>query len=370
MCYKAPGPRCSAWAKTKLDEANGVSLNYGDEDVYKAQKEAIVKAELDFDATPAGHKYLKMRIAQKMDSTGEYAERLKNGIALRKMQLAAIKSTDEGDNFNHGKEAPFHTTVPHHEDMATPRQGWLYGKVAPELEEYDKAADNAMRVLNPDEKTAVYWATSDGSSYLNSKLAKKGTPDAGDDKWTWEKQKNSYVRDDYKPTFVKEKVRALNSAFRNHRLSEPAHLYRGINDCSLPDQILHYSHSDEESKANALAYLQERYPVGEEVKINEYMSTTADPGTANRFVNYRTPIILEIQTKAAIPVGKMSAWKNAEREYLVNKGGKYKVEGIYEDVPYIVPITGPESWETDNVTVVRLIEIEPEAKDPSKTASE
>lgn len=353
MCYKSPGPRCSAWAKKRLDEAKRKSTTWGDQESYDKRKEALRQAKLDCDATPAGQKYLKMRIAQGADYKGVYVERLKNGIALRKKQLDAIKAVDEGDKFNHEFEAPFHTTAPHPDSIDTRRVGWVFGKSAPELIEYDRASDNAIKMMTPDEQSALYWLTSDGGPYLNRKLAKKDTTSG---KWTWEAAAGQYSRE-YKPTFVKDKVRALNSAFRKHRLSEPANLYRGVNDWSLPDELVNGDMT--QTKALASEYLHERYPVGKEVKIQEYMSTSADPAGALRFTGYRAPIVLEIQTKSAIPVGQMSAWTNSEREYMVNKNGKYRVEGIYSNVEYARKSNNSGDFdESDYVTVVRLIEVD------------
>lgn len=369
MCYKSPGPRCSAWAKKRLIQTKQALSTWDDDyGTHQARVVAFDQAKLDFDATPAGHKYLKMRIAQGADYNGKYAERLKNGITLRKMQLAAIKSSDEGDNFNHDFESPFHTTTPHPKDMTTPREGWEWGDEAPEIVEYDRASENALKVLNAEEHAAVYWVTSDGGPYLNTALSAKGAPKKVNEKWTWEDRKRELKFQGqgdnarkYSPTFLKTKVSALNSAFKKHRLNESAHLYRGLNKWALPDQVIDYGRSEEETNQAAFEYLRERYPVGKEIRIHEYMSTTADPAIAKRFTSGRGSIVLEIQTKAAIPVGNMSSWKNAEREYLVNKGGKYMVEGIYQDVPYLgPPEKGKKKRHSKNVTVVRLIEIESE----------
>lgn len=325
-----------------------------DAEAYAQNKKDIVEAQLDCDATPGGQRYLRTRIIQRGEENRVYAERLSNGIKLRKMQLESIKSQDKGDMFNHEVKFPFHTTEPFPDSPDDVRQGWTHGRSAPELAEYDRASDNAAATLSADEQSGIWWITNDGGPYLNEHLARKSK--VGEE-WTFpERNPNAYQQ--YSKNFVQEKVKALNSAFRKHKLEEPANLYRGLNKWSLPEEVNDYKIPKEDRQEKALKYLHERYPVGERVKINEYMSTTADPGCSKRFTTGDTPIVLEVKARSAIPVGRISSWKNREREYVVDKGKQYEVEGIYENVPYSTPGRKSDTWKESNVTVVRLIEID------------
>lgn len=356
MCYKKPGPRCSAWAKKRLDDLESKKISvFGDPDEYDRHQEEIRSAYLDCDATPGGQKYLRARIAQG-DSDGRYVERLENGIKLRQMQLAAIKAAEEGDNFNHEVENPFHTTPDFPEDYATVRKGWGKGErgtLSPEAKEYMRASDNAMHHLSPEEQSGLWWITSSGGPFVNSRLAAKAKVS---DKWTFSKTRQ-HRDNEYSEEFVNENQKALDSAFAKHRLVEPASLYRGLNEWSLPEELSERGLTDEQVQAKTLEYLQERYPEGEEVTIHEYMSTSADPAKGSSFTHWRNKVVLEVQTKAAIPVGRLSAWKHHEREYVVNAGGKYRVDSIQQNVPYADPyINDPDH--TAEVTVVRLVEVE------------
>lgn len=354
MCYKKPGPRCSAWAKKRLDELESTRVSLRDPEAYEKHKHDLMVARLDCDATPGGQKYLRARLAQGNDYDGRYAERLENGIRLRQMQLDAVKVMESGDMFNHDVDSPFHTTPDFPESFTDARRGWTDSSEGKEnVEEYMKASDNAMNHLTPEEQSGLWWITSDGGPYLNPKLT-DGSKIS--DKWN---MSESVVgnRPGYTDEFLAEKQQALDSAFSKHRLSSPANLYRGLGEWSLPKELDDGSYSAEEQKTMTIEYLHDRYPVGETIEIGEYMSTSADPGRANSFTHWRNQVVLEVQTRSAIPVGRLSAWKSSEREYVVNRGGRYRVEAIQSDVPYATE--GHQGRErVDSVTVVRLVEVD------------
>lgn len=357
MCYKSPGPRCSAYAKKKLIEAKerlkGLNLFSSPPEVYHNAKQAVADAELDYDSTPAGQKYLQLRIDQTDGKDSKYAERLANGKKLRKMQLKAIESKEAGDVNNHpalsndwqgGELQPQSDT----------RYGWTKNQSEDEsnpnlLEQYNKVSLAAAHVLTPDEKASLAWITSDGGPFINSKLATSGKTSS--DEWTWENAGSPYQREKYGKEFTQKKIRHLNSAFKKYSLDSPAILYRGLNNWSLPDQLQTRDCNQDVTHK----YLQERYPVGETVEVSEYMSASADPRIAQRFTGANR-VVLEIKTKRAIPVGYVSTWDFHEREFVIDKGRKYKVLAILDGVDYSYENRRGEAMQTKS-TVVQLEEI-------------
>lgn len=354
MCYKSPGPRCSAYAKKKLIEAKatlkGVSLFHDEAEVYDKAKQAVTDAELDYDSTPAGQKYLKLRMEQGMDRSGEYEERLVNGRKLRRIQLKAIESKEAGDINNHS-EVSRGWEDEGLQPSETVRTGWdlhpdgVQGKI----EQYNSISLSAAQTLNADEQNALLWITSDGGPFVNAKLMQKNETE--DSEWTRNDVSGSYQRDGYTKEFTQKKIRHLNSAFRKYSLESPAVLYRGLNNWNLPDQLQQFDMDQETINR----YLQSKYPVGETIEVPEYMSTSADPHVAQRFTGSNR-IVLEVSTQKAIPVGYMSTWESHEREFIVNKGTKYRVKAILNDVEYSYAARGGNE-KTVKSTVVQLEEI-------------
>jgi hypothetical protein len=334
MCYKAPGPRCSAHAKKKLISAithlKSLSLFNDPPEVYDDAKQAVADAKMDYDSTPAGQKYLQLRIDQGMDRSGEYKERLANAKKLRRIQLKAISEKEAGDINNH-PEVSKNWESEDLEDNGVPRTGWglhPHG-VEKKIEQYEDISFAAAQTLNADEQNALYWVTSDGGPFINSKLIAKKEASELLPGWNWENRPPAHERSGYTKEFTQKKIRHLNSAFKKFSLENNAVLYRGLNNWNLPDE-LHQFDVDQNTINN---YLEQKYPVGSTIEVPEYMSTSSDPTVAQRFTGNNS-IVLEVSTKNAIPVGYMSAWGNHEREFIVNKNQKYKVKAILSDVDY------------------------------------
>jgi hypothetical protein len=69
--------------------------------------------------------------------------------------------------------------------------------------------------------------------------------------------------------------------------------------------------------------------------------------------------VIEVKTKRAIPVAMMSAWDASEREFVVNRNGKYKVSAILHDVTYedVYIKSKAVKPHNKNVTVIQLEEV-------------
>lgn len=116
MCYKHPGPRCSAHATRQYAKR---SKEYYD--ALLAGKDATqeyahyIEARIEWEMTPAGFRYLEGKIATMEDllaqaqdedesearvveaSIADLRERLERGKTLRAARLAELKSEDRGD---------------------------------------------------------------------------------------------------------------------------------------------------------------------------------------------------------------------------------------------------------------------------------
>lgn len=353
MCYKHPGPRCSAHAKKRLlmlrqKKQALCASDYSWEEMQVLEDE-ITAAELDFDSTPVGQSRLKLRIKQGMDHRSEITQRLTEVQQLRALQLAAIKVKEEGDVRNHG----VHELKWSSEDFMSPRKhrkNWKKERNQKSIKAYINYATSFAEQLTTEEATALYWHTSDGSSVVTAYLNKKKKVE--DQKWSFNKK---VAPNKYPQAMVKEQVAILDSVFSKHQLPEPVLLYRGIGMNALPDEVI----DDGRNGLVINEYLAEKYPVGSVVDNNEYMSTSADPAIAHKFSGHHN-IILEVKTKQAVPVGCFSAWHESEREFVVNRGGKYKVVAIqknvvYEDVKTVNRLNS--DVHARNITVIQLEEV-------------
>lgn len=93
MCYKRPGPRCSAWAIKQRDEARLRFQN----DRSVANYEAMRQAEENYYMTPAGFDALEDKIAKTGDPDGVIAAKLEYYRARRKELIALAKDVERGD---------------------------------------------------------------------------------------------------------------------------------------------------------------------------------------------------------------------------------------------------------------------------------
>lgn len=97
MCYKSPGPRCSAWAKRRLQAAQDAWYEAFTQAQRLEAMESLKEAEKEFDGTPQGQKELRESIALGKDKDGILSARLERGIAHRALSLRLLKSEDKGD---------------------------------------------------------------------------------------------------------------------------------------------------------------------------------------------------------------------------------------------------------------------------------
>jgi hypothetical protein len=355
MCYPKPGPRCSAHAKAKYvsllqkQKASRDSNNLTWEQRKKLQA-AVDAAELDYDSTPVGQARLELRIKQGMERNGDISERLENARALRTMQLQAIKAEDAGDIHNHDNSG-VEWSSDRFLSRRAHRKDWKSEKSQKSVKKYIEFNHEFIQKLSTEESMALYWHTSDGASVVNSEI--HGKIKTSSDKWTHDNNTNFALSKKYSKTMVKNQMKTLDGIFAKHSLKEPTILYRGIGSNGFPKELT----GKDENSPELAAYLADKYPVGKEIVIPEYMSTSADPAVAHNFSGFQG-VVLEVKTKSAVPVGLVSAWNASEREFLVNRDGKYKVVSVLKDVTYknVFNSYAP-SPHNEHVTVIQLEEI-------------
>lgn len=108
MCYPKPGPRCSAHAAAALKKASDTFKEVvvsQDEEAIIAARENLTKASDDFYMTPKGQEYLKAKIAETGDPSGDIFFKLEYGILAREEAIRLAKATDVGDNDTHAAAA-------------------------------------------------------------------------------------------------------------------------------------------------------------------------------------------------------------------------------------------------------------------------
>lgn len=349
MCYAYPGPRCSAHAKAKylsLLQKHKALINAGNMTLeqHRKMEKDVATAELDYDSTPVGQAHLKLRIEQGEDYTGALAERLGNARVLRTMQLQAIKAADAGDINNHDS-SDFVWSTDGFLSKDVPRLDWDSEESQKSVEMYMEFSKGFVQNLSTEESMALYWHTKDGASVVN--------------RWIYSQLTNSTNNRTYNyqitpalSSKIENHMKMLDNIFANHQLKESTVLYRGLGDRKFPKELENPSGD----RAELSKFLAEKYPVGGTVTIPEYMSTSADPAVAHNFAGDQS-VILEIETKSAVPVGLASTYNTSEREFLVNRDGMYRVKSVLKDVTY-KNVSDEPSPDNEKVIVIQLEEIQ------------
>jgi hypothetical protein len=107
MCYKAPGPRCSAHALSAFIRAEAVwervsMLSSSTDEEKMRAMETMQHAQEQYDMTPAGWRELESAIAMLSgDRKKKYEDRLAAGKAKRAFALESIRYDDKGDINDH-----------------------------------------------------------------------------------------------------------------------------------------------------------------------------------------------------------------------------------------------------------------------------
>lgn len=319
MCYKKPGPRCSYHAKKKLREAKAklkeTGFDHGME-VYAKAKEEVEAAQLDYDSTPAGMGEMKLRIERKEDRNGAIAARLDYCKANREAMLAKVKAEEQGDIYNHGDITPGDISL---SEFDTGIRIKLSNREDKEeiIKNYNLHSDKLAVSLTEEERSAVYWYTSDGHAIINAYIHKQnGTYD-----------ENMGSTGSYKVTKIKNAMASMDAVFAKNKLDKPIVTYRGLAYQNFPEQ----REDGGSTQEDYARFAKERYPEGSVHTFNNYQSTSIDPSKATSFAS--SEVVMEIKAKSSIALGSISSWES-EKEILINRNTKFKVVAVKENVPY------------------------------------
>lgn len=349
MCYAKPGPRCSAHARASLVRAKQAlkkTNKFTDPEQYLVLKEKEAQARLDFDATPAGQKYLARRIVQYSDHEGvkaEYEDRLALGKARRAAQLAELKSPDQGDipHEDTGEKLSVPLTRSDFPADDEPRTGWEGGKTGndPRMDAMIDESNRWLHSLTADEHEAVSWYTSDGAHAVNQYLATGKV----------------WREDLYTEEHIANTASLVKSAISKYEPAEPHVVWRGLHSDHF--EKLDFggkSRYGEEGRAIIQDHIRSTFKPGEEWSPGVPMSTSYDSTSAVGFAH--ESIILEIKARKAAPVCVASAWGVSEREAITHPDAKYRVVAIKENIPFRWKGMSGKPTE-QHFTVVQLEEI-------------
>jgi hypothetical protein len=373
MCYKSPGPRCSAHARTAFIKAKiAVSLANRSkstvpfEDRFKLNK-ALKEAEMEFFMTPAGFRELERKISVGDNEEGN-AFLLETCKASRAERLAAIKTKDVGD-------------VPHKIDykdglgknrdllpLSKPDEkelnGWaLRDDVDDITNSYVEASARWADKLKPNEVAAVRWITSNGFNEMDKVARGEELP--------YYHQDPDDITQEQKVEQVLKMKNLLNQALSKVD-DNPKIVYRGVTKNSLPEEIRYYDidssgwggtkkkrfNSDEEYQQTLTGYLNKIVSEDTFITFDRPVSTSGNPGVAAGFSdmdNYGAESIMyEISTRKGGAAGALSAWSTSEAEYVIPGQHKYKIVGVKRDCT--VYNEGSRGVIDDTVTIIQLID--------------
>lgn len=344
MCYKSPGPRCSYHAKKKLiaskKELQEQGLSGGME-VYAQFKDAVEKAQLDFDSTPAGMAEMKLRIERGEDRRGDMQARLDYCQANRDAMLAAIKAVDQGDIDSHEAIPSCKIGTGNFEEGI--RHAWNEREDQEQLNaQYTANGERLAKSLNDEENASLFWYSSDGFSHINAHLHEVN---------------GTYVHQDkvrkYSKKKIKEAIKAIDSAFEKNHMAEPVVVYRGLNLHNFSEEVNDMKTKEGETYLDKYKnHIAEKYQEGSVHTFPAYLSTSADPSKARSFA--QSNVIMEIKTRSVIALGFISSWES-EKEMLVQRDRKFKVVSVKQDIAYDAP---RGSGKEKGFTVVQLEEVD------------
>lgn len=344
MCYKSPGPRCSAHVaqaltRIKWEQRNFFKSGSGKYESYEALKEAEQKAQDDYDATPAGILELQRRTKGKRPSPRE-VDRLALGILRRKEALAKIGMKDQGDYGTHDdrlQEDKHERVIQREFQDGTVTRAPVPHDAEHVVEALVQGSAAWIKKLSPEEIEAVSWMTSNGFAVMRTHADGREHP-------TW-------GHDVYSPEMLDENIKHVISAItKAPRLKEPVVIYRGIKEVHIVDDAEKDSVTSGFKEIDTQV-VKDRFPVGSTVNLGPLpASATLNPQTALKF---SSDVVLEIKTRTFASPVNVSAWSTTEYETFVDPTRKYRVVAVHDDVTY----DAGSSRET-GIRVVQLEEIE------------
>lgn len=321
MCYPFPGPRCSSYAARILTEAK---IRVRNEPASIEAREALDAAQLEYDATPAGMRELKRRIASYQGTAKtEYELRLALGQAKRAERLLLIKAKDRGD-IKHSERAVLDTMFPDSfhrfaEDHSNEPQIGHDSEIMKQL-----VADSHQWIdrLNDEEIEAVSWYTSNGSTVINKHLTGNSDEfylnDYRDDETAQEFDEREAIAAQEHLNYLNTTVKDLDSALAKGKRQNPIKVYRGVSGDVMKAEG--YTSKD------VGKYVTDKFPVGGTFISPVFMSSSLEHKRGSGFET--SGVLLEVLGKTVGPVSNVSAWGVTEKEYVLPRNLAYKVSAV------------------------------------------
>jgi hypothetical protein len=287
-------------------------------------REALDAAQLEYDATPAGMRELKRRIAQYQGTAKtEYEMRLALGEAKRAERLLLIKVKDRGDIKHKNKASAdimfsdsFHRFADDHDNEP------LIAHDSAEMENLVADSHKWITKLNDEEIEAVSWYTSNGSTVINKHLTGNSDEfylrDYRDDETAQEFDEREAKAAQEHLNHLNTTVKDLDSALAKGKRQAPIKVYRGVSGDVMKAEG--YGSRDTEK------YVTDKFPVGGTFISPVFMSSSLEH---KRGAGFETSgVLLEVLGKTVGPVSNVSAWGVTEKEYVLPRNLAYKVSAV------------------------------------------
>lgn len=157
---------------------------------------------------------------------------------------------------------------------------------------------------------------------------------------------------EHRITGYEQRIKTLDTALAQVTPpAEPRLLYRGMR---VPFSV---------EDSNVRGWIGEHFPVDGVISQKNYMSTSINADTAERFTangdNIKRSVIIEIVSKQGAPLGEGTSWfGDEEKEVLMPRNARFKVVSVDYDVDF----SAEEEWtngkgnQVNKRTVVRLMD--------------
>lgn len=295
MCYPKPGPRCSHHALEALRGAEKDLEQTSAPESYQSAREALERAQNDYDTTPRGLEELKSQVAQDpTDAMSAYRLEL-----AQKTRAAQLELYTKSQGFLPTRRV---------------RRGCNTPEDRPFIDELDEAGLKWRERLNEEEARAVSWYSMFGNESVNAVLR-------GEDH-------------DFKDVAI-DMIPHLSSAIsKGEEVEEPRMLYRrfvvpGAKESDNPQEVVSQ-------------YIEQFQP-GKIIESKGFMSTSADADymvyCERRTRTKNSAIVFEVLSRRGAVLHEPAdphMWSilQDEREILLPAASKFEVVAVHPNIGY------------------------------------
>lgn len=239
------------------------------------------------------------------------------------------------------------------------------------LKEFVEVSKAELEDIPLDEKQALRFFTSNHFGWVNKALYQQNQedvvdpvlmPDQGEYKPRFDGKRFSkelefdhgYDELSYTektPSLVEELTAKIDSAMEKSPKQQRI-VYRGMN--IYHSAILAYKKKHKSASLGTVKYVEENYPLGQEVVFDGYQSTSFSPTVAADYAS-ENGIVFEIKASSGLNVSSISHF-DIEQEVIMPRNARYMVVGVHQKQDYIYGDNGKYQG-TQRLNVVQLVEI-------------